>query len=125
MAPATITALRTSRRPKERRKRPTRGGKPRRMKDKPSIIEFVRDRQLLGLSLSEPQEVLLRSIYGIPLTPTQAEIYCQCTGRQYNPGISFQEATILAGARAGKDSRVACPIASYEACFGDHQNHLT
>ena len=32
---------------------------------------------------------------------------------------------MLAGARAGKDSRIACPIASYEACFGRHERELT
>jgi hypothetical protein len=93
--------------------------------DKPSIVEFVKDKELLGLSLSDPQEVLLRAIYGMSLTPTQREIFTLCTGREDYPGISFQEATVLCGARGGKDSRVACPIASYEATFGDHQRFLT
>ena len=34
----------------------------------PSIIEFTTDPQLLGLSLSDAQETLLRSIYGLPLS---------------------------------------------------------
>jgi len=93
--------------------------------DKPSIIEFVTDSQLLGLSLSEPQEILLRAVYGMPLDATQREIFTLCTGREEYPGVAFQEATILAGARAGKDSRIACPIASYEACFGGHEKHLS
>jgi len=93
--------------------------------DKPSIVEFVTDGQLLNLTLSQPQEVLLRSIYGLPLTPPQLEIFQFCTGRQDYPGGSFQEATILAGARAGKDSRIACPIVSYESVFGGHEKHLS
>jgi hypothetical protein len=94
------------------------------VKDKPSIIEFVKDKELLGLTLSDPQEVLLRSIYGMTLDPTQREIFTLCTGREDYPATPFQEATILAGARAGKDSRIACPIASYEATFGDYPRFL-
>lgn len=92
--------------------------------DKPSIVEFVTDSQLLGLTLSDPQETLLRAIYGMPLDSTQREIFALCTGRDDYPGVAFQEATILAGARAGKDSRIACPIANYEAVFGGHERHL-
>jgi len=33
----------------------------------PSIIEFVTDAQLFGLSLSPAQRTLLRAIYGLPL----------------------------------------------------------
>jgi len=94
------------------------------VKDKPSIIEFVKDKELLGLSLSGPQEILLRAIYGMALDSAQREIFTLCTGREDYPGVSFQEATILAGARAGKDSRIACPVASYEATFGDYPRFL-
>jgi hypothetical protein len=92
--------------------------------DKPSIVEFVTDKELLGLRLSPAQETLLRSIYGMPLTPAQLDLFTLCTGRQNYPGVNFQEATILAGARSGKDSRVACPVCSYEAVFGAHERHL-
>jgi hypothetical protein len=95
------------------------------MKGKPSIIEFITDRQLLNLNLSQPQEVLLRAIYGMALSASQTEIYKHCTGRIEYHAYPFQEARILAGARAGKDSRIACPIASYEAVFGDYPRHLT
>jgi hypothetical protein len=37
------------------------------MIDKPSIVEFVTDPQLLGLTLSPAQETLLRAIYGLAL----------------------------------------------------------
>jgi hypothetical protein len=98
--------------------------KPKPKADRPSIVEFVTDPQLLNLRLSGPQEVLLRSIFGLALSAPQREIFTFCTGRENYPGVSFQEATVLAGARAGKDSRIACPIASYEACFGPHEKHL-
>jgi hypothetical protein len=33
--------------------------------------------------------------------------------------------TVVAGARAGKDSRIAAPIVCYEAALGGHEQHLT
>jgi hypothetical protein len=41
------------------------------------------------------------------------------------PTAPFAEATVIAGARAGKDSRIAAPIACLEAIFGRHPRHLT
>jgi hypothetical protein len=32
--------------------------------------------------------------------------------------------TVIAGARAGKDSRIAAPVVCYEALFGGHEHHL-
>jgi hypothetical protein len=94
-------------------------------KSKPTIIDFVTDPQLLGLSLSKPQETLLRAIYGLPLPDDQLEIFYSCTGRQCYSGGVFGEVTVLAGARSGKDSRIATPIAAYEACFGGHEKRLS
>jgi integrase len=37
------------------------------------IVDFVTDPQLLGLSISQPQETLLRSIYGMELNNEQLE----------------------------------------------------
>lgn len=91
----------------------------------PNIIEFTTDPQLLGLSLSEAQETLLRAIYGLPLTPDQMELWRSCTGREDYPAEPFSEVTVVAGARAGKDSRIAAPIVIYEAVFGGHDKHLS
>lgn len=91
---------------------------------KPDIIEFVTDNQLLGLSISPAQEACLRSIYGLPLADEQRELFYQCTGRSTYSGKPFAEASILAGARGGKDSRIAAPIVCYEAIFGGHEGHL-
>ena len=95
------------------------------MADLPNIVEFVTDPRLLNLSLSEPQEVLLRAIYGLPLSDSQLDVFYLCTGRHTYTPHGFSEATILCGARAGKDSRIACPIASYEAALGGHEKALT
>ena len=90
-----------------------------------SIIDFVTDPQLLGLSVSKPQETLLRAIYGLPLPESQLEIWNACTGRESYPRHGFSEATVICGARSGKDSRIACPIASFEAALGNHDRYLT
>jgi hypothetical protein len=80
-----------------------------------SIVDFVTDPQLLGLSISQPQETLLRSIYGLPLSGSRLDIWQQCTGRETYPRHGFSEATIICGARSGKDSRIATPIGAFEA----------
>src|SRR5262245_56012150 len=90
----------------------------------PDIVEFVTDPQLLGLSLSLAQDTLLRAIYGLPMSAEQIEIYRACTGRQQPPSAPFTEATIIAGARSGKDSRIAAPTVVYEALFGGHEGRL-
>jgi len=91
----------------------------------PSIIEFTTDPQLLGLSLSDAQEALLRAIYGLPLSRAQLELWRACTGRETYPEVPFGEVTVIAGARAGKDSRIAAPVVLYEAIFGGHDQHLS
>ena len=65
-----------------------------------SIVDFVTDPEILGLSLSQPQEVLLRAGYGLPLTKSQTDIFRVCTGRDQYPRHSFAELTVIAGARA-------------------------
>jgi len=79
---------------------------------------------LLGVSLSPAQVTLLKSTYGLPLRKEELELFRQCTGREKYPGHPFGEVTVIAGARAGKDSRIAAPVAVYEAIFGGHEWHL-
>jgi hypothetical protein len=91
----------------------------------PSIIEFITDPQLLGLGISAAQEVLLRAIYGLPLNADQLDLYQRCTGRDSYAAKPFGEVTVIAGARSGKDSRIAAPIVIYEALFGGHDRRLS
>ncbi len=80
----------------------------------PHVIEFATDSQLLNLSLSEPQEVLLRAIDGLPLSKHQRDIFRACTGRRSHkerPSRS-REACILCGARGGKTGRIAAGAAA-------------
>ena len=85
------------------------------------IVRFTTDENLLGLSLSPAQETLLRAIYGLPLTDEQLDLWRRCTAREDYPAKPFSEATVIAGARSGKDSRIAAPIAVFEAIFGRHE----
>ena len=93
--------------------------------DRPDIITFVTDPQLLGLTLSPAQETLLRAIYGLQLDADQQDLWRLCTGREHYAPQGFGEATVLAGARSGKDSRIAAPIACFEALLGGHDRHLS
>lgn len=52
------------------------------------------------------------------------ELFRACTGRAAYAGHPFAEATVIAGARAGKDSRIAAPVVVYEAVFGGHERYL-
>ena len=90
----------------------------------PNIIEFITYSALLGLSVSEAQEALLRSLYGLPLSKAQFDLYRHCTGREKPLEQPIGEVTVIAGARSGKDSRIAAPVLCYEAVFGDHERHL-
>jgi hypothetical protein len=95
---------------------------------RPDIIEFVTDPQGLGLSLSPAQETLLRAVYGLPLRgDEQLDLWRACTGRAIYapPDGGWGEVTVIAGARAGKDSRIAAPIAVYEALLGGHEERLS
>jgi tetratricopeptide (TPR) repeat protein len=87
------------------------------------MIQFVEGREYCGLQISVAQRVLLKAIYGLPMAgEEELAMFCQCTGRlSYGPGEKLSEVTIIAGARSGKDSRIAAPIALYEAIYGEYQ----
>ncbi len=93
---------------------------------RPSIVDFVTDPALLGLSISPAQRTLLMSAYGVKLSSSEErEIFRLCTNREkYLTGHVFGELTVMAGARSGKDSRIAAPIVCYEAAFGGHDKKL-
>ena len=84
-----------------------------------SLSAFATDPEACGLSLSPAQETLLKAFCCEELTTEEAAIYQQCVGREYEPR-ECSELTVIAGARSGKDSRIATPIALYEAFIRDH-----
>src|SRR5262249_34141935 len=77
------------------------------------------DPQLLNLSLSSAQRTLLKSFYGEPLSDEEAAIFRQCVERDYECR-EYCELTCIAGARSGKDSRIAADNALYERFCLDH-----
>jgi hypothetical protein len=88
-----------------------------------NIIEFITHPELLNdQSLSVAQQAFLKSIYGLVLNSEELEIYQQATGRSENVSTEQNEATLIAGRRSGKTSKIGATIALYEA-FRDH--HLS
>ncbi|HEY3246822.1 MAG TPA: hypothetical protein VGK88_00845 [bacterium] len=63
-------------------------------------------------------------MYALPASDEHVELYRQCTGREAWPAEPFSEVTVIAGARSGKDSRIAAPVVLYEALFGRHADEL-
>ena len=93
------------------------------MSKQPNIIDFTT--RVLGLSLSLTQRTLLKSMYGLAFNFEERAIYSACTGRGDSyPANAFPETTVIAGARSGKDSRIAVPTVLYEVACGGHEKHL-
>jgi hypothetical protein len=59
----------------------------------PTIVEFVTDPQLLGLSVSPAQRALLKASYGLPLDESETDVWRVCTGRETYSARAFSEAT--------------------------------
>ncbi len=90
------------------------------------IIKFVRDKNLINdQSLSMPQEVLLKSIYGSPLTDKELDVFKTYTGRSTYQAQEQQEVDAICGRRSGKDDKIATNIAIYEAAIRKHEKHLS
>ena len=94
--------------------------KPEQPEAPPDIITFTTSPDWLGLDLSAPQRSLLKASNGIPLSEEEMGYFRACTGRTTDPRINFPTVVVIAGARAGKDSRLVAPTALYEAVFGGH-----
>jgi hypothetical protein len=85
-----------------------------------NIIDFIRHPGLLNdQSHSETQIAILKSVYGLPLTETELEIYRQATGRENYDAEEHMEVTAMSGRQGGKTEKVSGPIVCYEA-FRDH-----
>jgi len=86
----------------------------------PDIVTFTESPDWLGLDLSAPQRTLLKASNGIPLSEEEMGYFRACTGRTTDPRTNFPTVVVIAGARAGKDSRLVAPTALHEAIFGGH-----
>lgn len=91
-----------------------------------NIIEFIQHPNLINdQTLSKPQEVILKSIYGLPLTPEELIIFKTITGlSSYPEGIEWQEITAILPRRSGKTNQITTNLAIYEACGRDHNISL-
>ncbi len=81
-----------------------------------NIIEFTED--CLGISLKKrpAQEVILRALYGLPMTDEQIELYQYITSpeNEYEAGTILDEGCWVLGRRSGK-SLLCAIVALYEA----------
>src|SRR5260370_34067259 len=86
-----------------------------------NIVEFIRHADVLNdQTLSVAQLTCLKAIYGLPLDAQERELYERATGRSDYLPIEQNEATVIVGRRGGKTSKIAAPIACYEA-FCNHR----
>jgi len=67
----------------------------------------------------EPWKVLLRAMFGLPLSQDGLDLFRRCTGRSRAPEEPFSEAWLVVGRRGGK-SRIAAAVAVFLACFKDY-----
>jgi len=81
-----------------------------------NIVDFIQHPNLLNdQTLSKAQMATIKTIYGLPLDEEESEIYQRATGRVECIRKEQNEATIIVGRRGGKTSRIAAPIACFEA----------
>ena len=86
-----------------------------------NIIDFIRHPDVLNdQSLSKFQLACHKTLYGLPLDETELEIHQRCTGRDVYVPREYTEMSYLGGRRSRKSSRLAAPIAIFEA-FRDHR----
>jgi hypothetical protein len=85
-----------------------------------SILDFITHPQLLNdQTLSVAQKTFLKATYGLPLDNQECQVFRRATGRSEYVPTEQNELTLIAGRRGGKTSKIAAPIAVYEA-FRDH-----
>jgi hypothetical protein len=65
----------------------------------------------------------LSAVFALPMTPSQLEVYRQCTGRSEPPTAPVREVWAVAGRQGGK-TRIAATIAAYLAVFVDWRTRL-
>lgn len=88
-----------------------------------TIIEAIRDPNILGDTLSAAQEAALCALYGLPLSDAHLALVEPCVGGAWRQGVEYREAAFICGRRSGKSDKLAANVALYEAFFRDH--HLS
>ena len=100
-----------------------------------TIIEALHSKHMFGgmrefrdLRTWANWEVVLKAIFGLPMTPADTEIYRRYTGRTAGPTGPFSEAFLVIGRRGGK-SLISALISVYLAAYkpwtiGVGQGHI-
>lgn len=94
-----------------------------------NILAAIDDPNLFGPWFREPTSwaswrAFLAALFGLPMTPDQARIYRECTGRSDVPAEGFKEVWLPCGRRGGK-SFVLALIATFLATFFDWRRYLS
>lgn len=91
-----------------------------------NIIEFIEDERFLNdKSLSLPQKVLLKSLYGESLDRRERRIFRHCTGQTRYRAKEYRESSIISGRRSGKSDQISSNLAIYEATMREHEQYLS
>lgn len=93
-----------------------------------NIIQAINDPHLFrplfkDLATWGAWQAFLRTLFALPMTDADLDLYRRCTGRLTPPTRPFREAWVPTGVRSGK-SFVASLIAVYLACFRDYDPYL-
>lgn len=107
------------------------------------FADAIKDPRLLKHrwdELSVPQQVALRTLYGLPLSAREMPFFHAQQGnadydelgyitkidegRAYS-AKKYKEAWMVVGRRGGKTDRFASTIVAYEACFGGHEQYVS
>jgi hypothetical protein len=93
-----------------------------------SILQALDDKRLFAGALRDKTtwaawRAFLATLFGLPMSEAEADLFRQCTGRSEAPAHAFIEAWLCCGRRAGK-SFVLALIAVFLACFKDYRDCL-
>jgi Terminase large subunit, ATPase domain len=101
------------------------------MKRKPSIIEAIKNPKLFGslprfknLATWTSWLVVLKAIFGLPMTAADVAIFIRHTGRITPPEGGSKETYLVIGRRGGK-SFISALITCFIACFLDFKPFIT
>ena len=90
-----------------------------------TIDAAVRDQNLLGAALGDPQPwsnwvAVLRAAFGLQLSDAEKAVFHQVAGDRAPPSSRVRELWCVVGRRGGK-SRMAAAIATFQAVFVQHK----
>jgi hypothetical protein len=94
-----------------------------------TILDAIQDPNLFHPFFKDPDTwrywfVVLKAIFGLPMTEDEIVLFRQLTGRQTPPSKQAEEVWLVIGRRGGK-SFITALIAVYVACFRDHRPCLS